>query len=531
VTSLRCAPAVALALLALTSAAVLAGPTTPPAGRPAPAGPAGPPGPPIAASPIPSPAASAVAALDPPELRAVWVDAFHDGIKTPQQVDDLVAWARQANLNALFVQVRRRGDAYYLQSLEPPAEDPDLQPGFDALAYLIQRAHDGPQRLQVHAWVATLPIWGKRDTPPLDPNHVFNRHGLDDGSGSTWLMLRDDGAAWAGGPSGGMYYLDPGHPDAARYTADVALTIVRRYDVDGIHLDQVRYFEGDPRHWGYNPTSVARFDQRFGRDPTTQPDPDDPDWAAWRRQQVTDLVRRVYLETKALKPNVAVTAAVVGWGKGPDATVDGWQRTAPYSVVFQDWEGWLKAGIVDYLLAMDYYHEDEREAGWFDNWATWQQANLGGRAVAIGVGSYLNELAGAQAQLQRARALRPLGIALYSFAVPFAGADNRGADARQQSAAWLRQLFPRPAPVPELAWLARPALGQVLVEVPGHEAATVRLDGPSPRQWQTDGTGLAGDTGLPPGDYRVSVQAPGVDPTPIAVHIDPGRTSVVRAAR
>src|SRR5207244_2287286 len=70
-------------------------------------------------------------ALDPPELRAVWVDAFHDGFKTPQQVDDLVAWARDANLNALFVQVRRRGDAYYLKSFEPRAEDPDLAPGFD----------------------------------------------------------------------------------------------------------------------------------------------------------------------------------------------------------------------------------------------------------------------------------------------------------------------------------------------------------------------------------------------------------------
>ena len=71
--------------------------------------------------------------LDPPELRAVWVDAFHDGFKTPEQVDALVAWARDANLNALFVQVRRRGDAYYVKSFEPRSEDPDLVPGFDAL--------------------------------------------------------------------------------------------------------------------------------------------------------------------------------------------------------------------------------------------------------------------------------------------------------------------------------------------------------------------------------------------------------------
>src|SRR3954465_577706 len=81
--------------------------------------------------------------LDPPELRAVWVDAFHDGFKTPQQVDDLVAWARRANVNALFVQVRRRGDAYYLKSFEPRTEDPDLTPGFDALQYLLDKAHQG----------------------------------------------------------------------------------------------------------------------------------------------------------------------------------------------------------------------------------------------------------------------------------------------------------------------------------------------------------------------------------------------------
>src|SRR5207253_3498 len=115
--------------------------------------------------------------LDPPELRAVWVDAFHDGFKTPQQVDELVAWARGANLNALFVQVRRRGDAYYLKSLEPRTEDPDLTPGFDALQYLIDKSHQGPRRLQVHAWLATLPIWWQRDTPPLAPNHAFNLRG------------------------------------------------------------------------------------------------------------------------------------------------------------------------------------------------------------------------------------------------------------------------------------------------------------------------------------------------------------------
>ena len=88
--------------------------------------------------------APSVELLDAPELRAVWVDAFHDGFKTQQQVDQLVAWARAANINALFVEVRKRGDAYYLNSFEPRADDPDFTPGFDALQYLIEPGTPGP---------------------------------------------------------------------------------------------------------------------------------------------------------------------------------------------------------------------------------------------------------------------------------------------------------------------------------------------------------------------------------------------------
>ncbi|MBA2448866.1 MAG: glycoside hydrolase family 10 protein, partial [Chloroflexi bacterium] len=52
----------------------------------------------------------------PPELRALWVDAYHDGFKTPEQADRLLADARRANVNTLLVQVRRRGDAYHTRA-------------------------------------------------------------------------------------------------------------------------------------------------------------------------------------------------------------------------------------------------------------------------------------------------------------------------------------------------------------------------------------------------------------------------------
>ncbi len=406
--------------------------------------------------PAPSPSAPVLATpsptvqpLDPPELRAVWVDAFHDGFKTQQQVDQLVAWARAANLNALFVEVRKRGDAYYLNSIEPRAEDPDLAPGFDALQYLISRAHQGPQPLQVHAWLATLPIWGQR-TPPRAPNHAFNTHGLTAGPSDTWLMYRDDGEAWAGNDNAGMYYLDPGNPAVQTYTADVYANLVRNYDVDGVHLDQVRYYEGQPLRWGYNPTSVARFNAQFNRDPTTQPASNDPDWIAWRRDQVTALVRRVYTQTKAIKPNVAVTAAVVTWGRGPVTEAD-WQKQAAYASVLQDWRGWLQQGIVDYLLPMDYFRDSTDQATWFDTWTQWQVTYASRRGVVLGLGAYLNSGDDVLAQVTRARALSPLGVALYSYAVPDADLENATSEDRLAFARQLRSIFTRPAPVPTLA--------------------------------------------------------------------------------
>jgi uncharacterized lipoprotein YddW (UPF0748 family) len=266
-------------------------------------------------------------------------------------------------------------------------------------------------------------------------------------------MYRDDGEAWAGNGSGGIYYLDPGNPDVQTFTTEVYLNLLRNYDVDGIHLDQVRFYEGgsdgDALRWGYNPTSVARFNQRFARDPDSQPLPRDTDWIAWRREQVTALVRRIYTEAKAIKPNAAVTAAVVTWGSGPQTAAD-WLTQPAYASVLQDWRDWLQEGIVDYLLPMDYFRETSQQAAWFDTWTQWQVTYAGKRSVVLGLGSYLNNADGVLAQLGRARSLGALGVALYSYAVPTADLEYASADDRLAFAAQLRSVFAQPAPVPNL---------------------------------------------------------------------------------
>ena len=244
----------------------------------------------------------------------------------------------------------------------------------------------------MHAWLATLPIWYQRDTPPLAPNHVFNLHGPTADPADTWLMYRDDGEAWAGNGDGGIYYLDPGQPRRRRrYTTDVYMNLLRNYDVDGIHLDQVRYYEGDPLRWGYNPTSVARFNAavrpRPGDAARARPTRSGSPGAATRSPRwcaaSTSRPRRI-------KPNVAVTAAVVTWGRGPQ-TDDDWERQAPYAAVLQDWRAWLQEGIVDYLLPMDYYRENSEQAHVVRHLdPAGRSTHTGQRGVVLGLGSYLN---------------------------------------------------------------------------------------------------------------------------------------------
>ncbi len=473
-----------------------------------------------------------------PEFRALWVDAFHDGVKTADQVDRLLADARRANLNAVIVQVRRRGDSYYSRSLEPRTEDASLAPGFDSLDYLIDRAHNGLPRLEVHAWIATYAVWNERDRPPRDPSHVFNQHGPNAPGRDNWLLRRDDGETWANG-----YFLDPGHPEVARYTADVALNLVREYDLDGLHLDYVRYPEGSADHsWGYNETSVARFNARYGRDGV--PDRRDPQWSQWRRDQVTALVRRICLGALAAKPQLKVSAAVIPWGAGPASDAD-WSKTAAYSAVFQDWRAWLEEGILDLAIPMDYYRESVPPQGaWFDRWVAWQREHAYGRQMAPGIALYLNTPAESINQLRRALAsaaggTRVSGVALYSYGATrrpsgdgdppeVADLDVWAALASPVPANDWAPPFPAPVSVPAMGWKTTPQNGSILLRAPGLDGARVEVGGPAVSGGETDGNGVYGLAVAPPGHYALTVRHPSLaEPRSAQLDVMPGAVSEI----
>src|SRR5205814_204969 len=186
--------------------------------------------------------------------------------------------------------------------------------------------------LEVHAWINAMPVW-RDEAPPTDLRHVFVKHGVAQSGTENWLTTSASGEQHF--PVG--YFLDAGHPAAAAYVAEVCANIVRNYSVDGIHLDYIRYPETEDHSpkgatVGYNAVSLTRFQRVTGR--PDLPAPDDPQWSEWRRQQITQLVRRIYIEAKSINPGIKVSAAVIPWGRPPLDEND-FANVAPMQRVFQ----------------------------------------------------------------------------------------------------------------------------------------------------------------------------------------------------
>jgi uncharacterized lipoprotein YddW (UPF0748 family) len=430
------------------------------------------------------------------ELRALWADAYHPGLKSRQQIDELVETAQAASLNALVVQVRRRGDTYYPSALDPWAADAD--PGFDALAYLIERAHAAG--IEVHAWATTLAIWNL-GTVPADPSHTYYLHGPGASGRDYWLMTNQVGKEDAGG----IYYLDPGHPDVVDYTVAIYEELATNYDLDGVHLDRVRY---PWQNWGYNPTAVARFQAQTGR--SDVPDASDPAWLQWRRDQVTALVRKIYLAVTAIDPHLRVSAATSAVGSPPDESYP-WESRDPYNYHLQDWRTWLEEGIVDLALPM-IYRVDEEYPGHFDGWSTWAKDHQYGRGLVVGTGLYKNSLPDSMDQWQRVRQPSPLGnqalgMCGYSYATP----SSEGDAGRALANAAVTYLFDRSAAAPALPWKDTPTLGHLagtlVQQAPCFDldGMRVQLSGLQARELAADGSGWFGAVDLLPGEYLLSV--------------------------
>lgn len=501
------------------------------------------------------------------EYRAFWVDTFNTALNNHNDVVLMVNNARAAKANAVFVQVRRRGDSWYLNSLEPLGDRTPIQAGFDPLQDIINEAH--AQNIEVHAFVIMSAIWGRdpRLFPPVSPNHAFNLHGGYNAATKTiipgpnnWLTrtLLPDGAAaitYQGHRFGSDFWIDFGHPDAAKYTVDVLNHLVQNYNIDGLHLDRIRYPEisisgqtpATGTSVGYNTTSIERFQRHFNIAPgSPSPAQNNPDWNQWRRDQVSNVVRRVYLNALAIRPNLKISAALIAFG-GIGATESAWNSAEANWRVYQDWRSWTQEGIIDIAMPMVYKAEHSASVRpQYDQWDLWLRGHLYNRAGMMGQGAFLNAIEGTLRQTRRtltptggtnlsgviffSMATSNIAVPANPFAIPtvantpvrpfaeFASGLTTGKSVNGLTLyepAGMTPIFRDPAAIPGFSWKLAPTLGHVKGEARRADntpldTATVtieNLDTHATRTTKTDGGGFFGAVDLAPGSYRAKAES------------------------
>ncbi len=333
----------------------------------------------------------------------------------PARIPKLIADARALGTTDLFVQVYRGGRSWFDSELADasPHRSTRDRTGTDALARLLDAAH--ANGLRVHAWMNALSLSENRNAA------ILARLGPDavqvDRRGRSVLTYPDlevpppDRAYYRMGTR--QVWLDPAAPSVPDMLAAIVAELVTRYPtLDGIHLDYIRHPDvlpfspgsrfGVGLDFGYGAASRARFERETGLaapigDALANADRFDD----WRRDRVTDVVRRVGVAARNAKPSIEVSAAV--WAYADRA----------YLSIFQDWRGWLEARLLDFAVPMA-YTTDDRLLRYL---AAASIGGVGGDRVWLGLGSWLfaSDPARARTQRELALAVRPAGIALFSY--------------------------------------------------------------------------------------------------------------------
>lgn len=292
-------------------------------------------------------AALTLAAQPKYEVRAVWLTTI-GGIDWPhsyassnysieRQKDELrniLDRLQRANINTVLLQTRIRATTIYPSEYEPwdgcLSGKPGKSPGYDALKFAIDECHR--RGMELHAWVVAIPV------------------GKWNATGCARLRKRHPGLVKKIGAEG---YMDPEKPQTAEYLADLCAEITGNYDVDGIHLDYIRYHET----W---PMKVSR---RQGR------------------ANITNIVRAISHRVKSIKPWVKMSCSPIGKYKDLSRFSSyGWNA---YERVCQDAQAWLRDGLMDALFPMMYFRGNQFYPFALD----WSEQSYG-RIVAPGLGIY-----------------------------------------------------------------------------------------------------------------------------------------------
>jgi uncharacterized lipoprotein YddW (UPF0748 family) len=331
------------------------------------------------------------------EFRATWVvtSQYISPTSTVEQnkarIIKILDEHKKANMTAVIWQVRQSGSSYYQSSYEPWGYYAGgAYPGFDPLAFVIEEAHK--RGLEVHAWFNTFMI-------------SSNVAGRITASHPNWICTNGNGTAMSK-----YFAVSPGIDSVRKYTLKVAMEIVNNYDIDGLHLDYIRWNEYDnadmlSKKQEEFPMDGMISDEKEARLKSTEPtdrfifDRYHPysggvpagysTWGDWRRDCVTDFVKSVHDSIQKVKPYVRLSVAALG--KYKTGGESGWNG---YYIVFQDAAKWFNLGYIDQLTPMHYHwytatsFVNAIDSDWYPNITEGIAAN---RLYTAGPGSYILE--------------------------------------------------------------------------------------------------------------------------------------------
>lgn len=330
-------------------------------------------------------------------MRGIWAECegVNATFSSRAGIEQMFGRLEKARVNTVFMQVYRGDRAWYRSGIADAGpykafhDREDICP----LRLAIDMAH--ARGMQLHAWVNVFRVWGGRDAKTI--RKLGKKAMTRDREGRSILDYPRSALPDSG------YWLEPGDPDARGHALRIVEEILDRYpDIDGVHLDYVRYpfDERGKTDFGYGRRSVAAFKRATGADPARCAGAKRALWDGWRRDQVTLFIAGARRLTAARGKTLSV--AIV-----PDE-----RKCRDYT--FQDWRRWLSEGLVDIVVPMNY--SERRELVRRRTGEVLAAAGTGTR-VAIGLGAYkvLDNPGALAAQIRDCRGMGALGVVLFSY--------------------------------------------------------------------------------------------------------------------
>lgn len=309
-----------------------------------------------------------------PEFRGAWIASVANidwpstkGLSTEQQQSEFIRildMHKRNGLNAVVVQIRPAGDAIYKSDYEPWSEyltgtqgkAPD--PYYDPLTFMIEETHK--RGMEFHAWLNPYRAVFNVRTSSVSANHPTKLY-------PDWFVNYGDGASIT-------KYFDPGIPQVRKFVTGVVRDIVRRYDVDGIHMDDYFYPYRIPGKEFPDYKSFSAYGNGMQKD-------------AWRRTNCDSIIVQLQKAIRQEKPWVKFGISPFGVWRNKSQDPRGSDTQAGqtnYDDLYADVLLWLEKGWIDYVTPQLYWSIGHPKAD-FITLLDWWAERTHGKHCYIGV--------------------------------------------------------------------------------------------------------------------------------------------------